>query len=76
MAPLRYAAKFDPFLFLDYARVETRKGKEWIKFCNLATLPSDPIFLSPHFEGAVPGAGGEGGAVRGALEARHLKYRS
>ena len=30
MAPLRYAAKFDPFLFLDCARVEGG-----IKFCHL-----------------------------------------
>ena len=35
MAPLRYAAKFDPFLSL-----------EGIKFCLLATLPPGPIH--PH----------------------------
>ena len=35
MAPLRYAAKFDPFLSLDCARVE---GVEEIKFCHLATM--------------------------------------
>ena len=28
MAPLRYAAKFDPFLSLDCARVEGVEGKE------------------------------------------------
>ena len=35
MAPLRYAAKFDPFLSLDFARVEgvgrnPRKGRDQI----------------------------------------------
>ena len=34
MAPLRYAAKFDPFL-----------GKEGIKFCHLATLGAFMIHL-------------------------------
>ena len=39
LAPLCYAAKFDPFLSLDCARVEGGvKGKEGIKFCHLATL--------------------------------------
>ena len=39
MVPLRYAAKFDPFLSLDCARVEgAGKGKEGIKFCHLATM--------------------------------------
>ena len=37
MAPLHYAAKFDPFLSLDCARMEGA-GKEGIKFCHLATL--------------------------------------
>ena len=37
MAPLRYAAKFDPFLSLDCARVEG-VGVEGITFCHLATL--------------------------------------
>ena len=35
MAPLRCAAKFDPFLSLDCARVE---GVGAIKFCHLATM--------------------------------------
>ena len=35
MAPLCYAAKFDPFLSLDCARLE---GEEGIKFRRLATL--------------------------------------
>ena len=40
MAPLRYAAKFDPFLSLDCALPTTGaiQGKEGIKFCHLATL--------------------------------------
>ena len=40
MAPLCYAAKFDPFLSLDCARVEGigAQSKKGIKFCNLATL--------------------------------------
>ena len=41
MAPLRYAAKFDPFLSLDYPPAlypGTIQGKEGIKFCHLATL--------------------------------------
>ena len=43
MAPLRYAAKFDPFLSLDRApHPGTIQGKEGIKFCYLATLPSLP----------------------------------
>ena len=29
MAPLRYTAKFDPFLSLDCARVEGRKGSNF-----------------------------------------------
>ena len=40
MAPLRYAANFDPFLSLDSARVEGG-----IKFCHLATMPQG-MFLS------------------------------
>ena len=36
MAPLRYAAKFDPFLSLDCARVEGVGAQS--KFCHLATL--------------------------------------
>ena len=31
------------------------------------------IDSGPDFEGAVPGTGGEGGPVRGALEAGHLE---
>ena len=42
MAPLRYAAKFDPFLSLDCASHALQpgaiQGKEGIKFCPLATL--------------------------------------
>ena len=44
MAPLRYTAKFDPFLSLDCARVQgggtggAIQGEEGIKFCHLATL--------------------------------------
>ena len=39
MAPLRYAAKFDPFLSLDCAlHPGAIQGKEGIKFCHLATL--------------------------------------
>ena len=34
MAPLRYAAKFDPFLSLDCARVDGAG----VQFCHLATL--------------------------------------
>ena len=46
MAPLRYAAKFDPFLSLDCAPTlhpGAIQGKEGIKFCDLATLPRDPL---------------------------------
>ena len=45
MAPLRYAAKFDPLLILDCPPPHTHtlhpgaiQGKEGIKFCYLATL--------------------------------------
>ena len=45
MAPLRYAAKFDPFLSLDCAATPstpgTIQGKEGIKFCHLATVFCD-----------------------------------
>ena len=43
MAPLCYAAKFDPFLSLDCARVDSvgAQGKEGIKFCYLATLEEE-----------------------------------
>ena len=43
MAPLCYAAKFDPFLSLDCARLEGEGG--WGKFCHLATLLLDTITL-------------------------------
>ena len=39
MAPLRYAAKFDPFLSLDCARVEGVGAQS--KFCHLATLEAE-----------------------------------
>ena len=47
MAPLRYAAKFDPFLSLDFASTHalhpgTIQGKEGTKFCHLATLAPGP----------------------------------
>ena len=38
MAPLRYAAKFDPFLSLDYPPPWAIQRKEGIKFCQLTTL--------------------------------------
>ena len=38
MAPLRYAAKFDPFCSLDCAPTHALQGREGIKFCYLATL--------------------------------------
>ena len=40
MAPLRYAAKFDPFPSLDCAPTPSTlaQSKEGIKFCHLATL--------------------------------------
>ena len=42
MAPLRYAAKYDPFISLDCAPMPSTpgaiQGKEEIKFCHLATL--------------------------------------
>ena len=38
MAPLHYAAKFDPVLSLDCAPTPSIQGKEGIKFCHLATL--------------------------------------
>ena len=47
IAPLHYAAKFDPFLSLDCAphalHPSAIQGKEGIKFCHLATMhsPSD-----------------------------------
>ena len=45
MAPLRYAAKFDPFLSLDYPSHALRpgaiQGKKRIKFCHLATLVTE-----------------------------------
>ena len=43
MAPLRYAAKFDPFPSLDCAlalQSGAIQGKEGIKLCHLATLPT------------------------------------
>ena len=43
MAPLRYTAKFDPFLSLDYAGVEGGG-----KFCHLATLLFPPLHLKLH----------------------------
>ena len=50
MAPLRCAAKFDPFLpFLGLRPHALRpgaiQGKEGIKFCHLATLPLTPLPL-------------------------------
>ena len=55
MAPLRYAAKFDPFLSWDCARVEgvwgRNPGKEGIKFCHLATL-IPPFVRNPSELGA------------------------
>ena len=38
MAPLRYAAKFDPFLCPHALHPDAIQGKERIKFCHLATL--------------------------------------
>ena len=43
MAPLCYAAKFDPLLSLDCARVEGEagsaiQGKEGIKFCSVLSV--------------------------------------
>ena len=61
MAPLRYAAKFDPFLSLDCAptpSTPTIQGKEGIKFCHLATLPA---FHAAHV--LAPGLSQEGGAM-------------
>ena len=44
MAPLRCAAKFDPFLSLDCARVEGVQSKEW-KVFNFAAQRSGAIVL-------------------------------
>ena len=41
MAPLRCAAKCDPFLSLDCAGVEGVGAQSPIKFCHLATLPDE-----------------------------------
>ena len=52
MAPLRYAAKFDPFLSLDCAPTPStlaqsnqsnRNPINPIKFCHLATLPENGV---------------------------------
>ena len=46
MAPLRYAAKFDPFL--------SSEGNEGIKFCHLATLQVGPVEMAgPKYPGIV-----------------------
>ena len=72
MAPLRNAAKFDPFLSLDWAGVEGGG----IKFCHLATLvasiksPENPRRPFPvgedisEAEGVVRGLGVEVEKVR------------
>ena len=63
MAPLRYAANFDPFLCLDCAksvggRGGAIQGKEGVKFCRLATLSQEaavhghgPVLLPNHRHG-------------------------
>ena len=74
MAPLRWAAKFDPFLSFNCARVEgvgpQSKERKGSNFCHLATLAQ--VFLStqddriqwihshhlPHTENAVVGRRG------------------
>ena len=55
MAPLRYAAKFDPFLFLDCAPTRsTLAQSEGIKFCHLATLCEGDLCNANEEEGYVP----------------------
>ena len=61
MAPLRYAAKFDPFLSLDCAlHPGTIQGKEGIKFCHLATLAA-AAHPRPLRDARPGGAGGDRG---------------
>ena len=46
MAPLCYAAKFDPFLSLDCAGVEVvgaQSGNDGIKFCSVAKGSHSPL---------------------------------
>ena len=47
MAPLRYAAKFDPFRSLKMRHstlhIGAIQGKEGIKFCHLATLKESTV---------------------------------
>ena len=51
--PVRCAAKFDPFLSLDFAPTPLHpgaiQGKEGIKFCHLATLNSTVGVAGPLF---------------------------
>ena len=47
MAPLRYTAKFDPFLGPPALHPGTIQGKEGIKFFHLATLLRSPLPPSP-----------------------------
>ena len=63
MAPLGYAAKFDPFLSLKLRphalHPVTIQGKEGIKFCHLATLYRDHLERNGKEEAEVglPGLG-------------------
>ena len=57
MSPLRCAAKFDPFLSLDFAPAlhpGPTRGKEGIKFCHLATLVSCTAVLPSSFIPSCP----------------------
>ena len=76
MAPLRYAAKFEPFLSLDCAPTPSTlaqsKERKEIKFCHLATLHDVPDGARACDEvvdevGWDPDHGGEGDAEPHAL---------
>ena len=74
MAPLRYAAKFDPFLSLDCTPHTLHpgaiQGKEGIKFCHLATLSSHASKDNAGREGGKQEGGGCAHCVRPCEEAR------
>ena len=72
MAPLHYAAKFDPFLSL-YLRPHALhpgaiQGKEGIKFCHLATSLQGRLLDG----GAEQPLGGDHGQATAQGHARHL----
>ena len=70
MAPLRCAAKFDPFLSLDCAPAlhpGAIQGKEGIKFCYLATMERDRERVSAVDEVVTVNRNAEEGQLGGLL---------